>query len=168
MVSPEMLRRYPFFAGLSHDQIHQIAELSDELEIQADHVFYREGDAVERAYLLLDGAVAIFLEVPDKSLQQPVSGQLTGQMQTAQVTVSTVGPGEVFGWTALVPPPTATNGAKAMAPCRVVAFDGARLLEQFETDCRLGYQITQRMASVMRTRIRDLHIEALMLQQGGR
>jgi len=165
MVSPELIRRYPFFAGLSHDHVDTLAQLAEEVTVEPDHVFFREDESLDRFYLLVEGAVAVFLAVPDPARRQPVSGQLTGRLETADVIVSTVGPGEVFGWSGLVPPPVASAGAKAVARSRVLAFDTGRLSDIFDADCQLAYRITQKAASVLRERLRDMRIESLSQQQ---
>jgi CRP-like cAMP-binding protein len=73
----------------------------------------------------------------------------------------TVSPGDVFGWTGLVPPFIATAGAKTLTPCRIIAFDTKELMEKFEDDCRFGYVMTQKAAQVMRDRLHDMRIESL-------
>jgi CRP-like cAMP-binding protein len=161
MISPELLRRYPFFAGLSHDQIVTLAKVADEVSVDTEHYFFHEGDDLTGLHLVVEGAVAIVIEVPDQSVEQKVSGQLTGELQTSDVVISAVGPGEVFGWSALVPPHQATTSAKATTPCRVVTFNGPELLQTFEDDCRFGYVMIQKMAQVVRDRLRDLRIESL-------
>jgi CRP/FNR family transcriptional regulator, cyclic AMP receptor protein len=163
MVSPELIRRYPFFAGLSYEWIERVARAGDESTVPVDHRFFREGDALDRFYLVLEGAVAIVMEVPDREQTQTVSSQLTGVIAGRDVTVSTVGTGEVFGWSALLPPTDATAGAKAITPCHVVAFDAPALESTFEDDWRFGYVLTQKMAGVLRDRLRDVRIETLYL-----
>ena len=44
MVSPELLRRFPFFAGLSEEQINQIAMISEEERYEADEYLFQEGE----------------------------------------------------------------------------------------------------------------------------
>ena len=161
MISPELIRRYPFFGGLSHDQIVTLAKVANEISVDAGHYFFHEDDELATLYLVLEGAVAIVLEVPNQAAEQKVSGQLTGELQTRDVVISAVGPGEVFGWSALVPPPHATTGAKATTPCRIVTFDNQELLRAFEDDCQFGYVIMQKMAQVVRDRLRDMRIETL-------
>lgn len=164
MVSPELIRRYPFFAGLSYEVLKLVARAGEELSVQTDHRFFREGDTLDRFFLVLEGAVAIVMEVPDRDQAQTVSNQLTGVIAGRDVTVSTVGTGEVFGWSALLPPPEASAGAKAITPCRLVAFDAQVLQAMFEDDWQFGYDMTQKMAGVLRQRLRDVRIETLFLQ----
>ena len=41
MISPELLRRYPFFAELTHEQLVALAMTADEFEFAADHKFFQ-------------------------------------------------------------------------------------------------------------------------------
>jgi len=161
MVSPELLRRYAFFSGLSHENIVTLAGLAEEETVEAGHVFFHEGERLDRLYLLVKGNVGVIIELPDAGVEQPISGQLTGALKMRAVVVSTVGPGEVFGWSALVPPYAATAGAKALTPCHVVAFDGRALLDAFQADCRFGYLMMQKAAETIRNRLHDMHIQSL-------
>ena len=161
MVSPELIRRYPFFAGLDYDYIVKLAKVADEKTVDAGHPFFRESDDLKEVYLVLEGAVAIVFEVPDQDVEQEIAGQLTGKLSTKDVTVSTVGTEDVFGWSGLISPHTATASAKAITPCRVLAFDSDRLLRDFDDDCRFGYLMAQKAAQVIRERLRDMRIESL-------
>ena len=161
MVSPELIRRYPFFAGLDYDHIVKLAKVADEVTVEAGHCFFHESDDLKNVYLILEGAAAIVFEVPDQDAEQHISEQLIGGLKTKDVTLSTVGTGDVFGWSGLIPPRTATASAKAITPCRVLAFDGKKLLQMFDEDCRFGYLMAQKAAQVIRERLRDMRIESL-------
>jgi CRP-like cAMP-binding protein len=161
MVSPELIRRYPFFSGLDYDHVVKLANVADEQTVEAGQYIFHEGDELENFYLILEGAVAIILEVPDRDVEQQLSGQLTGKLKTKDVITSTVGTGDVFGWSGLIPPHKSTAGAKAITPCRVVAFNCEELWQIFEEDCRFGYIMTQKGAQVIRERLRDMRIESL-------
>jgi CRP/FNR family transcriptional regulator, cyclic AMP receptor protein len=164
MVSPELIRRYPFFAGLSLDEIELMARVGDELAVPTDHRFFREGEPLDAFYLVVEGAVGIVMEIPDREQHQTVAGQLMGNIVSKDFTVSTVGTGEVFGWSALIPPVDAVSGAKAIMASRVVRFDTDKLQAAFEDNWRFGYLMTQKMAGVLRDRLRDARIESLILQ----
>lgn len=161
MISPELLRRYPFFAGLSHEQIVSLAQVAQEMTVESGHYFFHEGDELDSLYLVVEGAVATVIEVPDQEVEQQVSGQLMGALKTSEVVTSVIGPGEVFGWSSMVPPHGATTGGKATTPCRVVVFDSQELRQIFEDDCRFGYLMMQKMAQLVRARLRDMRIESL-------
>jgi CRP-like cAMP-binding protein len=146
MISPEVLRRYPYFAGLTADQMVTVANTAEEISAPAEHFFFHEGDSLTHLYIVLEGEVAILIEVP---------------AQNKQVVTSTIGPGEVFSWSGLVPPYQATAAAKTLGVSRVLSFDCQALRQAFETDCQLGYIMMQMLAQVIRDRMRDLRIETL-------
>ena len=131
MISPELLRRYPFFGGLKHEQLVSLAKVASEETVEAGYYFFHEGNKLDCLHLILEGAVAVFLEVPADGAHQTVANQYNRQLQTTEVVISAIGPGEVFGVSALIPPPVATASAKATTPCRVAAFNCHELLEIF-------------------------------------
>lgn len=161
MISPEMLRRYPFFAGLSHEQLVTLAMIGDEVRVDAGHVFFHEGDTLDTFFLVVEGDVAIVLGVTLGDVRQPLSQQLTGAVQKADVTVSQAGPGEPFGWTAIAANHHATAGATAVTSACVLAFGREKLLAAFEQDCNLGYRMLQQVLRVARQRLHDLRVESL-------
>lgn len=161
MISPELLRRYQFFAGLDYELIKMLASAADEKHVEAEHTFFKEDEVIEYIYLVIEGAVSIVIPVPSRSTKHSVSEQLMGEMSLEDVTISTVGTGDVFGWSGLVKPHIATAGAKALTPVRVVAFDCKTLREMFEEEPEFGYAIIQKAAQVIGSRLRDLRIESL-------
>jgi CRP-like cAMP-binding protein len=147
MVSPELIRRYPFFTGLNIDQVVTLAKAASEETVEIGHYFLHEGEQLDHFYFVLEGEVAIVIELPS---------------QDREVVTSTIGPGEVFAWSALVPPHSSTANVKAVAPCRVIAFDCRELWPAFEKDCRFGYLMMQKTAQVIRERLQCLRTESLV------
>jgi CRP-like cAMP-binding protein len=146
MVSPELLRRYPFFSGLNLDHILTLAMAAEEVEAPPGHYFHHEGDDLKNLFLILEGEVNVITRLPQKG---------------KEVVLSTMGVGDVFGWSSLVPPHSATAGAKSETPCRVVVFDRDELLQKFEEDCRFGYVMMLKVAQLVRERLNDLRIETM-------
>ena len=151
MISPEVIRRYPFFAGLSVDQVNTLARAADEEKVEAGHFFLHEGDEVPYMYLILEGTANVLIELPTRD---------------REIIVSTIGSGEVFAWSALVPPHKATASVKASAPCSVVAIDCRKLLEAFKEDYQFGYVMMTKAAQVTRDRIAGMNIEFLAYLAG--
>ena len=146
MVSPELLRRYPFFSGLDEGRLVFLAKAAQEDSVAAGEYFFRDGETLNTLYILMEGEVAITANLPAKG---------------REIVLSTINPGEVFAWSALVPPYQATSSAKAVASCRVIALDCVALRAQLERDHTLGYMIMARLAQVMRDRIRDMRMETI-------
>ncbi len=160
MVSPEIIRRYAYFAGLTSEQIVRMATAADEQEVTAGHYFFREGDMLDSFYIVLEGEVATVIELIAKG-KPAVIAELTERER--EVTISTIGRGEAFAWSALIPPYTATITVRALTDCRLLTFNCVDLRQQFETDPSFGFLLTQRAAQGLRDRLRDMRIEALTL-----
>jgi CRP-like cAMP-binding protein len=146
MISPELLRRYAFFGGLSMEQIVFLADTASELSVEADHTFFHEEDVLDFCYLLLEGEVAILIELPEKN---------------RDIVISSIKEGDMFGWSALLPPFVATAATRTEIACRVLAFDCRQIRQKFEEDHLFGYIMTQRIAQVMRDRLQGMRIESL-------
>lgn len=158
MVSPELLHRYPFFAGLGHEQLSSLARLADQTAIEAGGYLFYEGVSLTSLYLVAEGHVAITLSRPEviSRVIIPPPGA-----RTHEVTVSIVGAGDVFAWSALVPPYKATSNARAVTRCKVLSINAAELRQLFELEPRFGYEVMVRVAQVARDRLQDLHYDSL-------
>lgn len=161
MLSTEVLRRYPFFAGLSQEDLDTLSKVATQYPYEAQQYIFHEGDELNTFYLVVEGAVGIVVGVTDRDQEQKVAEQLVGNFNNKSVTVSTVNEGQVFGWSALVPPHRSTAGAKAITSCRIVAFNCELLRPSFDADCRFAYLMLLKAARIIRERLRDRRIESL-------
>jgi CRP-like cAMP-binding protein len=161
MISPELIRRYDFFAGLSPEQMIVLSNLAEERVVEENYVFFHEGDEIHEFSLVVEGAVGITIQVPDKSVEHPISKQLTSDMETKDITVTTIGSGMIFGWSAIIPPHIANATPIALTKCHLITFDCKNLENLFEKDKDLAYKITLKAAQVIRERLRDMQIESL-------
>lgn len=162
MISPELIRRYSFFGGLSSDHIVALANAGDEITLADGKQLFAEGDKLDKFYLLVEGEILITMDIPDRGKEQPVSKQLTGEpLNTLEIEAGVLEAGQVFAWSAIVPPYTATANAKANGDCKLVAFDAVSLRESFDSDYHLAYLLTQRAAQVLRQRMQTLRVESL-------
>lgn len=140
MVSPELLRRYPFFAGLSEDQLKAVAMIAEEEEYKIDEYIFEQGEESDALFIITEGEVAILINVDDAGEEQE---ELTG-----------IPAGGVLAWSALVPPHTLTaSGVADEEPTKVIAVDAEQLRELFEEDCELGFIMMQQIVKVMRERM---------------
>lgn len=149
MISPELIRRFPFFSGFKQDQIVTLAKYADELHVDKNHYFHKEGDELSNFYIIVDGEVNIVSTLPQKD---------------KEVIISTLAAGDLFGWSALVPPYVSTAGAKAVIPTNVISFSSKELLKIFEKDCEFGFLMMQKVAQVIRDRLNAIRIETLAYQ----
>lgn len=161
MISPEKLRRYELFAGFNHAQLIHLAMAGQELHVPATHTFFSEGETIRNLYFVEEGEVGVTLSIPDRSVAQDPRRHILGNLMLEDVTVSTVGPGEMFGWSALLPPHETTASTWAITDCTLFTLDCDELGGIFRDDCTFGYLMLQKVAGVMRQRLRDMHVRCL-------
>ena len=101
----------------------------------------------DRSATVVDGRLAIRLKVPGRDV----------------VTVLTVEPGDLIGWSALVPPHRATSTIVALEPTTVVAFDGSRLRAALEADPRLAAAVLPRVLDAVARRLTATRTQLLDL-----
>jgi hypothetical protein len=79
------------------------------------------------------------------------------------VDVQTVGPGEVVGWSWVVPPHRWQFEARARDAVSGIVFDAAWLREQCESDHQLGYFLLQHLVTVLAGRLAATRLQLLDL-----
>ena len=161
MLAVKMIRWSPFFTGLSDEQIAHITRAAKEIEVGTDHVFFNEGDELDTFYLVQEGKVDITINIPERDQVHSYVDQITRNMSMEAITVSTIGVGDVFGWSALIPPHESTANAIAANYCRVIAVDCENLRSIFKQDCEFHNLMVIKAAQTVRSRMRDLRIESL-------
>ena len=105
--------------------------------------------------------MSIVIKVPDRTKEHKFVNQLYNNFTTRDITVCSVRAGEMFGWSALVPPHESTAGAIAATDSRVLAFDCEKLRPCFGEDYRFAYLMTLKAAQTIRERLRCMHMESL-------
>ena len=143
MISPEVLRRYPYFAAIDEDSLKAVALLADEKTVPAGTILFHEGDPAEKLNIITQGEVEI----------QYLLG--SGQLRT----VDTLVEGDILGWSALIEPYKYTAVGTAKHATRLVAIDGPKLRSLCAQDTRLGYQLTIQIAKLLGHRLEGARIQ---------
>ena len=147
MVSPELLRRFVFFAGFSDEELKQLAMAGREQAASVGEVLFMEGKHAHNLYFLTEGAVEI-LNV--------------GNGNQESVAVSSLPAGELVGWSAVIEPYIYTATARAARPSRVIVFAGADL-EKLMSDDHFSSLLMKKIAQVIGQRLKDTRIQLLSL-----
>ena len=113
-----MAGQHPFLAGLDRRYARQLAGLASYQSFPAHQVIFDEGQAANVFYLIYKGKVAIE----------------TALLGCESLVIQTLGPGEVLGWSWLLPPYEWHYSARAAEPTDVVALDGKALRARCEAD----------------------------------
>ena len=126
-----------FFAGLDAGAINFLAAKAQKRRLDSGRVLFHQGDRAEHFYLILAGHLSLgipALEGPTLELQD-------------------LGPGEIAGWSWLMPPNLWNFQARARTALEFVEFDGVAILAHCEDDPRFGYEIVKRFSALMSERL---------------
>jgi CRP/FNR family transcriptional regulator, cyclic AMP receptor protein len=146
MVSPELLRRYHFFAMLNEEQLQAIAMISQEKTYPKNMLLLKENTAANTLMLLLEGDVDLIY-----------SGG--GEGAVVNALVGSIAPGEILGVSALIEPYIYICTARATQQLRVVEIDGQALRELMKKDARLGFALMNNTASAVLERLKYTQVE---------
>jgi CRP-like cAMP-binding protein len=149
MVSPELLRRFSLFAGLSPEAFKALALMSEEMEFRAEDWVFHEAEMADFLYLLLEGSVALLLNLDERGLRK--------------AEVETVVVGEVLGWSAVVEPYVYKLSALAETDCKLIAIDGHELRELLRNNPGWGYTIMTRMAQTIGVRLNQMRVRLISM-----
>jgi len=147
MVAPEIIANFPHFSDFKQDEIKALATLGEEERYKAGEFVFHEGDAASKLYLLLEGRIEMLMNTNAGGTQQGV--------------VMTVGPGEVFAWSALVEPYQLTASARCAIPVRTVAIPASGVRALTEISCPLGFRLMQKACQVASARLRATRVQVL-------
>jgi len=143
MISPEMLRRYPYFAAISDDSLKQIAMIAEEKTVPADTVMFNENDPADEFFIIVEGEVNIQYRLG--------SGELR--------TVDTLTPGDLLIWSALVEPHRTTAVGTTTKDCKLIAVDAAKLREICTADPMVGYRLVTQVARLLAHRLEGARVQ---------
>jgi CRP/FNR family transcriptional regulator len=132
-----ILRGIKALEGMESAHFKKLAAMASEVTFAKDQIIYGEGDLGEAIYFIEDGEIVIEMSV---SSGPPVK-------------MYPVGPGQLFGWSALFPPRRKQARARAVVPTRVIAINAARLREAFRADQSLENALIQRVNEVIADRL---------------
>ena len=126
-----------FGSSLSDESVARISTIAREYEAPARTRLLREGDQTTELSILVSGRVA---------LTEHVSGR-------GSVTLMSSEPGDVFGWSALVPPYRATGTVVSLEPVKVIAIEAEALRAELKGNCDLAAGIYPRLAEALARRL---------------
>ena len=146
MVSPELLRRYPFFASLDEKQLEKIAMISQEKDYPKGTLLVKENTFATILALLVEGDIDLIF-----------SGGGEGAISNALV--GSIAPGEVYGVSSLIEPYRYTATVRATLPVKVIEMDGVALRAMVEKDPKLGYIMMRNIAIAVLERLKYTQVE---------
>lgn len=114
---------------------------------EAGAMILREGDPTEALGVVARGRVALRLRVPERG----------------DTTILTVEPGNIIGWSAVIPPHRATSTVVAIVPSELLLLDGEELRAQLDADPELAAAVYPSLLESMAHRLHGTRMQLLDL-----
>ena len=143
MISPELLRRYPFFGPLNEKQRKAIAMVADEIQMKEKQVVFEECQAADALYLLIEGDIDLTYKSEEEFHPK----------KTKVFSVGEINPQEVFAISALIEPYEYNATATVTKDGRAIKIDAIALRELIEQDVQLGYVLMHQIAKTAMERL---------------
>lgn len=143
MISPEILRRYPYFSNASEERMRQLAMVSEEETHAAGATIFQEGDKADKLYVVVEGEVDVQYTLG--------SGELR--------TVDTLVPGELMMWSALVEPFRSTAVGTARTDTKLIAVHAEELRSLCHQDHEMAHHILLSLVKLLATRLEGARVQ---------
>lgn len=133
--------------SLSADVRTRLARLGRLESRAAGQVLLREGEPTTDLGLVLSGRIGLRLRVPERGA----------------VTILTVEPGDVVGWSVLVPPHRSTSTVVALLSSELILFDGEALRRELAASDELAAAVYPAILSAVARRLDGTRLQLLDL-----
>jgi len=124
-----------------------LATIGRIVAVPAGSVLMREGEPNDVMAIVLDGRVSLRMLIPERG----------------QVSIVTIEPGDVVGWSAMVPPYRATSTAVVLTDTELAQFDGPRLRELIANNAELAAQLYPVLLKAVARRLEGARLQLLDL-----
>jgi CRP-like cAMP-binding protein len=136
-----------FASGLEPGIQTRLAELSRTFTAEPGEELFREGDESEVLGVVIKGRVALRTHVAERG----------------DLTLLTVEPGDIYLWSALVPPYRATSTAVAIETLEAITFEGPALRAALREDAALAQALYPRVLVAVERRLNATRVQLLEL-----
>ncbi len=145
-----IVNRIALFQELDVQQLDLLKPLFEQLSLRAGTIIFQQGETAKFIYFVLNGTVDISFK--------PYDG--------IPITVSHVGKGGLFGWSAIVGSEKYTSSAIVIEPAKVFRVPGCELRKFCVEHPEAGKEILERLADGASSRWKDAHkqVKAILLQ----
>ncbi len=156
MISPEQLRKYPYFAGISPDCLKSVAVLSEERKFDAGDVLFEEsGEFIGESKLYEKGREASHLILV-------TSGEVNLSYALGigdPVIIGSVVAGDLLGLSALIPPYQLTTTARAKDDGSAIHIEAKALRDLIDDNPELGFHLYKGVSKALMSRLQDTRVE---------
>jgi CRP-like cAMP-binding protein len=146
-----VIAEHTFFAGLESYYVGLLVGCAANVRFEAGAYIFREGEEANEFYLIRSGKVALEIFAP----------------QRKPIIVSTLGEGDILGWSWLLPPYQWKLHARAVENTRAFSLDGKCLRAKCEQNHDLGYELLKRFAQVIENQVTAAHYQLIDVYSPG-
>ena len=136
-----------FASGLDPATQTTLAGLARTFEAEPGTELFHEGDSAELFGVVVHGRVALRTHVPERG----------------DFTILTIEPGDVFGWSSLVPPNRSTSTGVAIEAFKAIVFEVPALRAALREDATLAQAIYPRLMVAVNRRLNATRVQLLDL-----
>lgn len=136
-----------FGAGLSPETVARLAGIARFRDLETGEALLQEGHLCQGFSVVLSGRIALRTLVPERGM----------------VTILTVEPGDVAGWSAIVPPHRSTSTGIAIEPVRILELPGDPLRALLRADHALAASVYPRVLQAVSRRLAATRLQLLDL-----
>ncbi len=148
MISPELLRRYPFFSHLDEASLKAIAMLASEVSYVSEQRIFEADQPADGLFILLEGGVDLQYVVLNPNKPGERREFFVGEVNT----------GEAFGISGLIEPYCYTTAAVANAPTRAIRIEAEGLRTLCNSDVKVAAVIMRNVAKAAMGRLHDTRV----------
>jgi CRP/FNR family transcriptional regulator, cyclic AMP receptor protein len=143
--APLRVADHPFFRGIDPELAQMATQLATQRRFDTGELIVRDGDPADWFYLIFHGKVSLEVATSEKP----------------RLTIQTVGPGEVLGWSWLVPPYLWRLDARALKPTQALGIDAAAFRTLLTAYPERGFQVLMRLLPIIAQRLENTQIQLL-------
>lgn len=141
----DMLKEISFFEELESRHLEKLASMVRQVHFSADETIFKEGEIGDTVYLIYKGQVSIEIYVPGRR----------------RVTVLTVGPGELLGWSPLLEGKPYTATGRTLMRTQALALNATELAILCQDDHELGCAFAWRVVEAVSNRLKATRLQLL-------
>jgi CRP/FNR family cyclic AMP-dependent transcriptional regulator len=156
MISIEVLKRYPHFAGIEDDCLREVGKISKEHAFKAgEEIFSESADLMATSRIYERGKEATHLMLLTEGYVDISLTLGTGE----KARVGTLSVGDLMALSALIPPFHLTASGTAKEDGSLIQIEAVPLRRLCEENPELGYRLMQGVAKGLMTRLQDTRVE---------
>ncbi|MDX9788043.1 MAG: cyclic nucleotide-binding domain-containing protein [Desulfobacterales bacterium] len=157
MLNATLLSSFPIFSDFPPDRLAEVATEGKIMQMNPSDVIFRMNETADSLYGVIEGDVALTLTFKEKKFSNRIEYEKAIVTKTQElereIEVDSIGPGEVFGWSAFIRNGKWTTSARCTQGGRIFQLPVNSLNAWFENDALSGYRLIGRLYEIVSKRL---------------